>query len=93
MENLQSVKETTLQLRVSHKQKEILNQAAKLDQTTLTSFVLENAYRAAQQILSEQVHFTLSPPQWEKFCNLLDQPAHSIPALQALLSEPGLLDD
>lgn len=87
-----NIKEATLQLRVSSQQKDILSQAAKLLRTTLSNFVLANAYKAAQQVLTDQIHFTLSPEQWNSFCQALDQPARDIPALKALLEEPGVLD-
>lgn len=88
-----AAKETTIQLRVSSAQKDILSKVAHLQQTTLSNFVLRYAYEAAQQILVEQLHFKLSPEEWHIFCEALDQPARSIPALQSLLQDPSVLDD
>lgn len=87
-----SVKEATVQLRVSGYQKDILSQAAKLLRTTLSNFVLANAYKAAQQVLTDQVHFRLSPEKWNSFCQALDQPARDISTLKSLLKDPGVLD-
>ena len=88
-----TVKEATVQLRVSSIQKDILSKAANLRRTTLSNFVLTNAYQAAQQILTEQVHFSLSPEKWKMFCQALDQPARSISTLKSLLKDPGVLDE
>ncbi len=86
-------KETSVQLRISNMQKDILSKAAYLQSTTLSNFVLSNAYQAAQQILTEQAHFSLAPEKWFAFCAALDQPARSISSLESLLNTPGLLDE
>ena len=88
-----STKESTLQLRVSVKQKHMLSQAAKLRNMTLSSFVLEKAFTAAEELLFEQMHFSLEQSQWEVFCEAIDKPARSIPNLSKLLNEKGLLDE
>jgi len=94
MGNLRStIKETTVQLRVTFQQKKLLNQAAKLRQTTLSSFVIDNAFQAAQQVLAEQAHFILSPEDWLNFSQMLDAPPKFIPKLYSLLNEPSVLDD
>ncbi len=85
-------KQTKLQLRLRLEQKEVIAQAARLRQTTVSNFLLENAYVAAQQVLAEQVHFTLSPERWRAFCKALDAPPRKIPALKKLLTEPGVFD-
>jgi len=50
--------------------------------TSLSNFMLEHAYEAAQQVLAEQVDIVLSPAEWDAFCKALDAPPRSIPALQ-----------
>lgn len=66
-------------------QKEIIARAAHLRQTTLSNFLVEQGYRAAQQVLAEQVHFVLPPDRWQAFCAALDAPPREIPALRKLL--------
>jgi len=85
-------KGTKVQLRLRAEQKEIISRAAKLRQTTLSNFMLENAYCAAQQLLAEQVHFVLPPERWQEFCRALDAPPRNIPTLKKLLSEASVLD-
>ena len=87
-----SLKESKVQLRLRPAQKELIAQAAQLKQTTLTSFMVEHAYSAAQQVLADQVHFALSPERWEAFCAALDAPPKAIPALRRLLREKSIFD-
>jgi uncharacterized protein (DUF1778 family) len=87
-----SLKESKVQLRLRPAQKEVIAQAAQLKQTTLTSFMVEHAYSAAQEVLADQVHFTLSPERWEAFCAALDAPPKEIPALRRLLTEKNIID-
>jgi len=73
-------------------QKEVIARAANLKQTTITNFMVEQAFSAAQQILADQVHFYLSPEKWDEFCAALDAPPKDLPALRKLLTEPGIFD-
>jgi uncharacterized protein (DUF1778 family) len=88
----QPVKGSKVQLRLRPAQKELIAQAARVKQTTLTSFMVEHALSAAEQVLADQVHFELSPERWEEFCNALDRPTREVPALRKLLTEASLLD-
>jgi uncharacterized protein (DUF1778 family) len=85
-------KDTAITLRISKQQKSFLAQAAKIRHTSLTNFVLEEAFHAAQDTLAEQVHFRLDDTQWQLFCEALDRPAESIEPLKKLLTEPSVLD-
>jgi uncharacterized protein (DUF1778 family) len=87
-----NLKESTLQLRLSKQQKETMTQASKLQNMSLSHFVLENAYTAAKEILAMQTHFVLSAQQWDEFCELLNAPPRKIPALRRLLNEKSVLD-
>ncbi len=79
-------------IRVSARQKEVIATAARLKQTTISDFVLEQAYQAARQIVADQTHFVLSRKEWKAFCAALDAPPKSIPALRRLLTEPSVFD-
>ncbi len=87
------LRDTKVQLRMMPLQKEVISRAANLKQTTLTNFMVENSFIAAQQILADQVHFYLSSEKWEEFCAALDAPPKDIPALRKLLTEPSVFDD
>jgi uncharacterized protein (DUF1778 family) len=85
-------KATKVQLRLRPAEKALLARAAAVRRTTLTSFLLEHAFQAAQQVLADQVHFTLPPGRWKAFCEALDAPPREIPALAQLLQQASRLD-
>lgn len=87
-----SLKATTVQLRVRPAQKAVLARAAQLRQTSLSNFMLEHAYAAAQQVLAEQVEIVMPPAEWLAFQKALDAPPRTIPALQKLLTEASVFD-
>lgn len=85
--------ETRISVRVKAAQKALITRAARLRQTTLTEFVLDNALRAATQLLAEEKHFEMTPKQFRRFCRALDNPpAKNLLAMRRLLNEPGVLD-
>lgn len=88
-----SQKEMRLNIRASVRQKEVIAKAASIEEKTISEFVLENAYQAAQEVIAEQTHFNLPEDQWEAFCTALDAPPVSIPALRTLLTEPSVFDE
>jgi uncharacterized protein (DUF1778 family) len=93
MQNSESqLRETKVQLRMRPLQKDVIARAASLKQTTVTNFMVEHAFEAAQQILADQAHFYLSPKKWDEFCAALDAPPKELPALRKLLTEPGVFD-
>jgi uncharacterized protein (DUF1778 family) len=79
---------------VKPSQKALISRDARLQQTTLTEFVLENALQAASQLVVEQKQFEMTPAQFKRFCRALDAPpAKNLKALQRLLNEPSVLDE
>lgn len=93
MQNPSTLRDTKVQLRVLPRQKEIIARAAELKQTTLTNFMVEHAYEAAQQVLADQVHFELSPERWDQFVAALDASPKESPKLRKLLTEPSVFDE
>src|SRR5947207_6304838 len=87
-----AVKATKVQLRLRPDQKATLARAAELRQTTLSNFMLEHAYEAAQQVLAEQVDIVMPPTEWDAFCQALDAPPRPSPALKKLLREASVFD-
>jgi len=86
------LRDTKVQLRMRPLQKEVIARAAHLKQTTLTNFMVEQAFQAAQQILADQVHFYLSDQKWDQFCAALDAPPKDLPRLRKLLTRPSAFD-
>jgi uncharacterized protein (DUF1778 family) len=89
---LSSVKATKIQLRLRPAQKALLARAAELRRTSLSSFMLEHACAAAQQVLAEQVDIVMSPQDWDAFCKALDAPPRDLPALRKLLTKANIFD-
>lgn len=85
-------KDAHINIRASRHEKDLLTRAAKLRRTTVTGFVLEKAVQAAEEVLAEQSHFTLSDEQWQAFCDALDAPAKDLPELRALFNTKTVLD-
>jgi uncharacterized protein (DUF1778 family) len=90
----QAASETRISVRIKPDQKALIARAARLRQTTLTEFILENALQAASQLVAEQKHFEMTAEQFRRFCRALDSPpAKSLKAMQRLLNEPSVLDE
>jgi uncharacterized protein (DUF1778 family) len=85
-------KSTKVQLRLQSAQKAVLARAAAVRRTSLSNFMLEHAYAAAQQVLAEQTDIVMPAKQWEAFCKALDAPPRAIPALNKLLSRASVFD-
>ncbi len=85
-------KESRLSIRASEPEKAILAQAARARRMNTSQFVLQTSLDAAHAILVDQTDFRLPPEQWEAFCELLDAPARTIPALRQLFSEAEPFD-
>ena len=85
-------RECKVQLRMRALHRDVIGRAAELKQTTLTNFMVEQAFQAAQQILADQAHFYLSPEKWDEFCAALDAPPQDLPELRKLLTEPSVFD-
>jgi uncharacterized protein (DUF1778 family) len=81
------LKGTKIQIRLRPSQKTVLARAAELRQMSLSQFMLEYAFEAAQQILAEQVDIVLSAKDWDAFLKALDAPPRPIPALVQLFRE------
>ena len=86
--------ETRISVRIKPAEKALIARAARMRNTTLTEFVLENALRAASQLVAEQKHFVMTPEHFRRFCRALDAPpAKNLRAMQRLLNEPSVLDE
>ena len=80
-------REKRLSIRATEQEKAILAQAARASSTNVSQFVLQASLDAANAILVDLPEFRLPPEQWEEFCQRLDAPPTTIPALRQLFSE------
>lgn len=82
-----------INLRASARQEQLLKQAAAATDRTMTDFVLESAVVEAERVLADRRWFLISDEQWDEFQRLLEQPAHDLPRLRALLARPSPFAD
>jgi uncharacterized protein (DUF1778 family) len=92
MRKASTQKASRFSIRASATQKRVIAEAARIKDTTISDFVLEQSLTAAQHVIADQVQFTLPKRQWKQFCDALDAPPKPIPALRRLLTKPGLFD-
>jgi uncharacterized protein (DUF1778 family) len=86
-------KETRISVRINPAQKAVIARAARLRRTTITDFVVNQAFQAASQLVGDETQLFMTPDQFKLFCHALDAPpAKNLRAMHKLLSEPSLLD-
>ena len=89
-----AARETRISVRIKPAEKALIARAARMRHTTLTEFVLENALRAASELVAEEKHFEMTPERFRRFCRALDAPpAKNLRAMQRLLNESSVLDE
>jgi len=86
-------KETRLSIRIDSQRKAVIARAAERQGTTISDFVLDNAYQMASELLSDEGKISLSRKQVAHIFDVLDNPPpKSLAALRKLISEPSVLD-
>ncbi len=80
-------------LRVTARQKTVIEYAAMLKQTTLTGFIIDKAYQAAEEIILSERHVILNDKQLESFNTALNAPAKDLPQLRKLMSEHNIWEN
>lgn len=92
--HLSSLKKSArLNLRVLPQRKRLIEQAAALEHTTPSEFIVRTVIERAERVITEQCHFFLREEKWEELCRRLDSPPHDIPALRKLFSEKTILEE
>ena len=75
-----------LGLRATPDQETVLRRAAEVAHKSLTDFILDAAYQAAEQTLLDQRLFMVSGSQYQALLDMLDRPATENPGLADLFS-------
>lgn len=73
-----------LGLRATPEQEAVLRRAAEVAHKSLTDFILDAAYQAAEQALLDQRLFMVSGSQYQAILELLDRPESDNPGLADL---------
>ena len=74
-----------INLRTSPEAKALIERAAAIMGSTVSSFMLQNAYEAASRVVAQQEIITLSDRDRDAFLNALENPAEPTQALIDLM--------
>lgn len=86
MSTIATQKSARLGLRTTAQQEAVLRRAAQITNKTLTDFIIEAAYQAAEQTLLDQRLFMLDAKTFDALEQQLDQPAKNNAGLADLFS-------
>lgn len=73
-----------LEMRVTPQQDAVIRQAARLENTTVTAFVLDTVTARAQKVIRMHQDLVLSNAAFDRFLAELDKPARVVPELAKL---------
>jgi uncharacterized protein (DUF1778 family) len=80
-----SVETARINLRTSAEAKAMIERAAAYMGTTVSAFMLQNAYEAAKRVVAEHEVIMLSQRDFETFARALDKPPKPTATLRRLL--------
>ena len=86
------IRSEKLDLRLTPKAKRRIQAAAKVQNKSVSEFVLESALTTADVLLADQSGVRLSAEQWKAFLSALDSPPQYHERLERLLAEPSQFD-
>jgi uncharacterized protein (DUF1778 family) len=82
-----------LDLRLSARDKRILQDAAAVERRTVSDFVLHSALTRAEEALIDRRTFYVDAATYDAFLAALDAPPRKHPRLRRLLTEPTIFDE
>jgi uncharacterized protein (DUF1778 family) len=85
-----TTKEQRVNFRLSAHDRELIEEAAELEGTTLTDFLTTSAVMHAQHVLADQREFAVGDDEWERFEAAVNAPPVVNPALAKLFRRPRL---
>ncbi len=85
MSTLSTTESARINLRTSPEAKALIERAAAIMGSTVSSFMLQNAYEAASRLVAQQETITLSNRDRDLFLKALDKPAKPNKALIDLM--------
>jgi len=84
--SLTDTRDVTINIRAKRDQRDLIDQAAKLQGKNRSEFMLASACQQATDVLLNQHFFNLEGPQFEEFLALLDAPPQPNEPLSRLLN-------
>ncbi len=85
-------KEERLSIRANPNQKTVLAQAAKARHMNLSQFVLQVSLSEAERVLREETQIIVSPAEYERLCQIMDEQPTPAPRLKAALAKKPIWD-
>ena len=86
--------ESRISMRVDPHRKAMIARAAKIQHTTISDFMLENAYQVASEIVADETNITITKKQFEHLCRALDNPPKkNLAKMRKLLNTKTVFDD
>lgn len=82
-----TTRNANIHIRVVPRQRDLIDQAARLTRKTRTSFILDAATMEAENAILNQQIFRLPPHKHRQFLEALDKPPTTNPKLRKLLSK------
>lgn len=82
-----------LEVRVTPEQDALIRQAADLEDTTVTAFVLDTVTSRAKRLVKQRQDVVLSNQAFDRFIAELDRPATPVPELVDLFQNNPKLDE
>lgn len=82
-----------LEVRLTGEQEAIIRQAADLEDSTVTAFVLDTVTTRAKRVLRQHQDLVLSNDAFDRFMAKLDEPAEPVPELVDLFERYPKLRD
>lgn len=76
-----------LEVRVTGEQDALIRQAADLEDTTVTAFVLDTVTSKAKRVVKQHQDLVLSNDAFDRFIDELDKPAKPVPELVELFKK------
>ena len=86
MPRTETIKQERMHIRLDTVSKQKLEKAANYSHKKLSEFVLSQSLAAAETIISEHEHITLSQPDWDLFLDALENPPAKNTKLTAALA-------
>ena len=82
-----------VEVRVNPQQDALIRQAADLENTTVTAFVLDSVTARAEQVVRRHRDLVLANEDFDRFIAELDKPAAPVPELAALFERHSKLPE
>lgn len=78
-----------IEFRTTAATRRLIEQALEASDTSLTEFAETNLVIAAQRVLADRDHFTLSPDAVAEWESINERPARELPGLRRLMEQPS----